>query len=62
MILTETDSPYAAPLPHRGKRNEPVFVRHVVSAIAAITGLPEDKLKEQIVENAVRVFGLGKVG
>ncbi len=62
MILTETDSPYASPLPHRGKRNEPVNVRHVVTAIAQITDLPEDKLKEQIVENAVRVFGLGKVG
>lgn len=62
MMLTETDSPYASPDPFRGKRNEPSYVRFVVSAIAQITGLPEDKLKEQIVENAVRVFGLGKVG
>lgn len=62
MILTETDSPYATPLPFRGKRNEPSYVRYVVGAIAGITKLPEDKLAEQIVENAVRVFGLGKVG
>ena len=62
MLLTETDSPYAAPVPFRGKRNEPSYVRYVVAALAGITGLPEDKLKEQIVENAVRVFGLGKVG
>lgn len=62
MILTETDSPYASPLPFRGKRNEPSYVRYVVSALAGITRLPEEKLREQIVENAVRVFGLGKVG
>lgn len=62
MLLTETDSPYASPLPYRGSRNEPSYVRHVVTAIAKITDLPEDKLKEQIVENAVRVFGLGRVG
>lgn len=62
MLLTETDSPYAAPVPFRGKRNEPSYVRHVVSALAGITGLPEGKLAEQIVENAIRVFGLGKVG
>lgn len=62
MLLTETDSPYATPLPFRGKRNEPAYVRYVVAALASITGLPEEKLREQIVENAVRVFGLGKVG
>lgn len=62
MMLTETDSPYAPPLPFRGKRNEPSYVRYIVSALAQITGLPEEKLKEQIVENAERVFGLGKVG
>ena len=58
MILTETDSPYATPLPYRGKRNEPSYVRYVVEALAAVTGLPEDKLAEQIVENAKRVFAI----
>lgn len=58
MILTETDSPYAAPVPFRGKRNEPSHVRYVVEALAAITGLPEEKLREQIVENARRVFAI----
>lgn len=62
MILTETDSPYAAPTPFRGRRNEPSHVRYVVQALATITGLPEDKLKEQVVANAIRVFGLGPVG
>lgn len=58
MILTETDSPYAAPVPHRGKRNDPTNVRFVVAALAQITGLPEDKLAEQVVENAKRVFAI----
>lgn len=58
MILTETDSPYAAPVPHRGKRNDPTNVRFVVAALAEITGLPEDKLAEQVVENAKRVFAI----
>ncbi len=62
MILTETDSPYASPIPFRGKRNEPSYVRYIVAALAGITSLPEEKLREQIVENAERVFGLGKVG
>lgn len=58
MILTETDSPYAAPEPFRGKRNEPTHVKYVVQALARITGLPEEKLGEQIVENAKRVFAI----
>ncbi len=62
MLLTETDSPYVAPVPFRGKRNEPSHVRYVVSALASILGLPEDKLKEQIVENAERVFALKATG
>lgn len=62
MILTETDAPYAAPHPFRGKRSDPCMVRFVVQAIAGITRLPEEKLGEQIVANAIRVFGLGPLG
>jgi TatD DNase family protein len=58
MMLTETDSPYAAPVPFRGKRNEPSHVRFVVEALAAITKLPAETLGEQIVENAKRVFAI----
>jgi TatD DNase family protein len=58
MLLTETDTPYATPEPFRGQRNEPSHVKYVVSAIARITGLPEDKLKEQVVDNALRVFAI----
>lgn len=57
-ILTETDAPYLAPVPHRGKRNEPVFVREVVKKIAEVKGLPEDEVAAALVANARRVFGI----
>ncbi|HEY4512956.1 MAG TPA: TatD family hydrolase [Candidatus Paceibacterota bacterium] len=58
MIMTETDSPYVTPVPHRGKRNEPVYVKEVVKRIAEIKGLPEGEVAETIINNAKRVFGL----
>jgi TatD DNase family protein len=57
-ILLETDGPYLAPVPHRGKRNEPAFVRHVAERIAAVRGLPMDELVAATGENARRVFQL----
>jgi TatD DNase family protein len=58
MILSETDAPYAAPEPHRGKRNEPIFVIDTVKKIAQIKGENLEKVKKTIVSNAVRVFGI----
>lgn len=58
MIMTETDAPYVAPIPYRGKRNEPVYVGEVVKKIAEIKGLPIEKVAEQIVLNAKRVWGI----
>lgn len=58
MILSETDAPYAAPVPYRGKRNEPAYVIEVVHAIAAIRNEPEERVERVLVENAKRVFGL----
>jgi TatD DNase family protein len=58
MLLTETDSPYATPVPHRGQRNEPQYVKHVVSAIATIKGLPEEEVRAQILKNTRRVFAI----
>ncbi len=56
-LLLETDGPYLAPVPHRGKRNEPAFVRHVAERIAAIRGVPVDDLIALTGLNAARVFG-----
>lgn len=58
MLLTETDAPYAAPVPFRGKRNEPGHVVYVVQAIAAIRGAPEEEVRAQILENTRRVFAI----
>ena len=57
-LLLETDGPYLAPVPHRGKRNEPGFVRLVAERIAAVKGLPVDELIALTGRNAGRVFQL----
>ena len=57
-LLLETDGPYLAPVPHRGKRNEPAFVRHVAERIAQVRGLPVEELIAVTGQNAKRVFGL----
>jgi TatD DNase family protein len=56
--LIETDGPYLAPVPHRGARNEPAFVRHVAERIAQVRGLTLDTLVAATGANAARVFGL----
>jgi len=55
-ILTDTDSPYVAPVPHRGKRNEPSYVSDIVKKIAEIKNLPEEEVASAIVVNAKRLF------
>ncbi len=55
-IVVETDAPYLAPTPHRGKRNEPSFVPLVVNALADVYGLPIEKVEEQLLENTLRTF------
>ena len=58
MILSETDSPYAAPVPHRGKRNEPAYVVEVVKRIAELRHEDLETLKKQLVLNAFRMLSL----
>jgi len=58
MILTDTDSPYLTPVPYRGKRNEPVYVREIVKKIAEIKNLPEDEVAKAIFANAQKLFGI----
>lgn len=57
-ILSETDSPFAAPAPNRGLRNEPAYVEEVVKKIAAIKGEAPEVIIEHIYQNAHKVFGL----
>lgn len=57
MIHAETDSPYAAPAPHRGKRNTPLYVEHIYDKIAELKGLDKEEVRVQLLKNAFRVFG-----
>jgi TatD DNase family protein len=57
-LLAETDSPYLAPVPYRGKRNEPAYVREVVRALAALRNIGEGEMAMQILQNFWRLFRL----
>ncbi|HEY8469266.1 MAG TPA: TatD family hydrolase [Longimicrobiales bacterium] len=57
-LLVETDSPYLAPVPRRGRRNEPAFVRHVVEAVAALRGEPVDAVADATTRNARAFYRL----
>ncbi len=57
-IMAETDAPFAAPAPYRGKRCEPWMVEEVVKKIAEIKGLPIEEVEAKLLENAKRVFGI----
>ncbi len=56
-LLLETDGPYLAPVPHRGRRNEPAYVRRVAERVAEVRGMPVDELIAATGANAARVFG-----
>jgi TatD DNase family protein len=56
-LLVETDSPYLAPVPNRGKRNEPAFVRDVARRVAELRQEPVEDLTRRSTENAIRCFG-----
>lgn len=55
-LITETDSPYVAPVPHRGKRNDPRAIPAVVDAIAGIRAEDPEKVRVNILQNVERVF------
>lgn len=55
-IMSETDSPFVAPEPYRGKRNSPLFVPEVVKKIAEIRGEDLDSVREKLLQNAIKFF------
>jgi len=61
-ILIETDAPYLAPVPHRGKLNQPAYVKHVAEEIATLRGIGLDEVGQRTTENFERLFKLGKLG
>ncbi|MEK5040577.1 TatD family hydrolase [Sporosarcina sp. FSL K6-3457] len=58
-LLIETDAPYLAPHPYRGKRNEPAWVTLVAEEIARLKGLPVEEVAQRTTENAVKLFNMG---
>ncbi len=58
MMHAETDCPYVSPVPYRGKRCEPWMVIEVYKKIAAIRGMNEEAVREQLIQNAVRMYNL----
>jgi TatD DNase family protein len=59
-LLVESDAPYLAPVPNRGRRNEPAWVAHTVRRLAEVRGVTPEALGTQITANARRFFGLAE--
>ena len=60
-LLAESDAPYLAPVPDRGKRNEPAWVARTVERLAAARGTAPDRLGDLVIANAIELFGLHKM-
>lgn len=59
-MLIETDSPYLAPVPHRGRTNQPGFVKHVAEEIARVRGITSEEMGEATTQNFFRLFGAAR--
>jgi TatD DNase family protein len=57
-LLVETDAPYLAPIPRRGKRNEPAYVAYTAARVAELRGVDPEALAQTTYENALRIFGI----
>jgi TatD DNase family protein len=59
-LLVETDAPYLAPVPYRGKTNRPAYVRHVAEEVARLKGLDVERIAEATTDNFFRLFARAK--
>jgi len=57
-ILSETDAPYVAPVPHRGKRNEPAYVVEVTKKLAGIKNMSEEEMRRKTLHNTAKIFNI----
>ncbi|HMA20162.1 MAG TPA: TatD family hydrolase, partial [Gemmatimonadaceae bacterium] len=57
-LLAESDSPYLAPVPFRGRRNEPAWVAYTVAKLSVARGVPEDQMRRIVTRNARAFFAL----
>jgi TatD DNase family protein len=55
-LLVETDAPFLAPEPHRGKRNEPAFVVHTAAVLARVKGVTQQEMATATTENFFRLY------
>lgn len=60
LMLIETDSPYLAPVPHRGKVNEPALVKHVAEYLATLKGLQVEQIAQQTTDNFFNLFKIAR--
>ena len=54
--MVETDCPYLTPHPHRGKRNEPMYIVHTLEKLAQLHDITAEELKKQLKENYLKLF------
>jgi TatD DNase family protein len=59
-ILIETDAPYLAPAPHRGKKNEPAFLQHTFNCLLELRKMSSDELSAQLWKNSCKIFLSGQ--
>ncbi|MBT8235203.1 MAG: TatD family hydrolase [Bacteroidia bacterium] len=57
-IVLETDAPYLAPAPYRGKRNEPAYLSNILQKMSEIYDIPEEEIAARTTENSKRIFGI----
>jgi len=56
--MIETDAPFVAPAPFRGKRNEPFYIKYVAEKIAELRGISYEEVVAQTAKNAEKLFGI----